>query len=422
MITTEQCGGINNKNHKFLRPNTFCNLLGLIKKLKIMKKIISTLSIALLVVACNPKKEVKKATNTVAKETVKKDESQKVFLLMLDGLRWQELFSGADSLLINNKKYTKDTTFLKKEFWRGTPTERRTTLMPFIWNTIAKEGQIYGNRNFGNNVNVENTHWFSYPGYSETLCGLADNERINSNDKNNNPNQTILELVNNQPEFKGKVGVFGSWDVFPYIINEKRSGLYINAGYREAKGNNLTDNEKYLNHLQKQAVRPWESVRQDVFTHNYAFEFIKKNKPKLLFISYGETDDFAHDGDYTHYLLAARNTDAMIKELWDYCQSNEFYKGKTTFIITTDHGRGTQPLEEWKSHGQGLKYHGKTYNIKGSDQTWFAVIGANVKEAKGVLKSEGQLYNSQIPATIQKILGVKVLPKNANQKVLPLGS
>lgn len=384
-----------------------------------MKKTIFIVIATIFLISCNNKPTTEKENFVKKSETVIKDDSQKVFLLMLDGLRWQELFSGADSLLIANKEYTKDSAFLAKKYWKTSPIDRRNELMPFFWNTIAKEGQIYGNRKFDNKVNVKNAHWFSYPGYSEVLCGFADDKRIDSNDKNNNPNQTILELVNQQPEFKGKVGAFGSWDVFPYIINEDRAGLYVNAGYREAKGNNLTENEKYLNHLQKQAVRPWESVRQDVFTHNYALEFVKKTHPKLLFIAYGETDDFAHDGDYTHYLLAAENTDAMIKELWNYCQSNPYYKDKTTFIITTDHGRGTQPIEAWKSHGQNLKYHGKTYNVNGSDQTWLAVIGPNIK-AKGEIKEKGQLYNSQIAITIQKILGINVLGDKVDKKELPI--
>lgn len=368
-----------------------------------MKSVIFTLIAVVLFISCDKKGE-KIAQKNIIEEN---DDSQKVFLITLDGLRWQELFSGADSLLVANSDFTKDTVFLKKEFWRNSPIERRAALMPFFWGTIANQGQIYGNRVYGNHVNMANKHWFSYPGYSEILCGFADDKRINSNDKNNNPNQTILELVNNLPEFKGKVGAFGGWDVFPYIVNEERSGLYVNAGYREAIGDDLTDNEKYLNHLQTQAIRPWEAVRQDVFTHNYALEFIKKKHPKLMYIAYGETDDFGHDGNYTHYLLAARNTDAMIKELWDYCQSNPYYKDKTTFIITTDHGRGTEPLEQWKSHGQNLRYFGTIYNIKGSDEAWIAAVGPNVK-GSGEVKMKAQMYSDQIAATVIDILGAKV--------------
>ncbi len=369
-----------------------------------MKKTAFTVLIFVILFGCNQVENTNKSSN----QKLAKDDSQKVFLLMFDGLRWQELFTGADSLLINDKKYS-SVSLLNKKFWKNTPEERREILMPFFWNTIAKEGQIYGNRAYGNNVDLENSMWFSYPGYNETLCGFADDEIINSNAKNYNPNKTILELVNNLPEFKGKVGAFGSWDVFPYIINEQRSGINVNAGYREASGDDITDNELFLNKLQKQAVRVWEGVRQDVFTHNYAFEFVKKHHPKLLFISYGETDDFAHEGNYTHYLFSAANTDAMIKELWDYCQSEPYYKGKTTFIITTDHGRGSQPLDSWRDHGGGTK---------GSGQTWIAVIGAAV-QPKGELKEKAQLSNNQIATTIQKILGVNVLTDKSNKEVLP---
>lgn len=371
-----------------------------------MKKVIFVIIAAIFLISCDNKSTSKKENIIKKSEAVIKDDSQKVFLITLDGLRWQELFTGSDSLLINSE-FTKEKEPIEKMFWNGSSDVRRKQLMPFFWNTIAVKGQLHGNRNYESNVNLVNKHWFSYPGYNEILCGFSDDERINSNDKNNNPNQTILEKVNNTSAFKGKVGAFGSWDTFPFIINEDRSGVYVNAGYRKAKRDSLTDNEKYLNYLQDQAIQPWSGVRQDVFTHNFALEFVKKKTPKLLYISYGETDDFAHDGDYTHYLLAAKNTDAMIKELWDYCQSNEYYKGKTTFIITTDHGRGTQPLEAWRSHGQNLKYFGKMYNVKGSDETWLAIIGPNISP-KGEVKSKEQLFNNQVAATVLEILEVKV--------------
>lgn len=330
-----------------------------------------------------------------------KDDSEKVFLITLDGVRWQELFTGADSLLINESTYCKNMGYLKVKYWDADPNKRREMLTPFLWNEVAKNGQLHGNRTLDNKVNMTNRHWFSFPGYSEILCGFADDQRVNSNAKISNPNKTILEITNDLPEFKGKVGAFASWDAFPYIVNVERSGLVVNAGYNDAVGNDLTEKDKYLNVLQRQAIQPWAAVRQDAFTHNFAFEYIKRKQPKLMCISYGETDAFAHEGDYQHYLFSIENTNKMIAQLWSYCQSNEFYKDKTTFIITTDHGRGTLPLEEWKSHGQNVKHYGKMYNIAGSDQTWLAVIGPNI-EAKGEVKNAAQLYASQIFSTIKK--------------------
>lgn len=333
----------------------------------------------------------------------------KVILITLDGFRWQELFTGADSLLVTNEDYVQDTASLKETFWRDTPEERRAVLMPFFWNQVSQMGQLHGNRELGSKVNLTNTMWFSYPGYNEILTGTADDARITSNDKMPNPNTTILELYNNTAEGKGKVAAFGSWDVFPYIINEERSGVPVNAGYEKATGNDLTEREKMLNDIQRQAPIIWESVRLDVFTHHYALEEMKKNHPKLLYISYGETDDFAHGGFYDFYLQAANRTDAMIKELWEFTQQDAFYKDQTVFLITTDHGRGTQPLETWKSHGS---------KIEGAGQVWLVTFGKGI-EAKGEVGQEEQLYSNQIASTILQKMG-EAIPKEMKGKPIKL--
>ena len=147
---------------------------------------------------------------------------QKVFLITLDGLRWQELFTGADKDLIQNKKYVKKPEALNKAYWSATPRERRSVLMPFIWEEVVKMGQIHGNRKLNSKVNLTNGMWFSYPGYNEILTGRADDINIDSNDKNPNKNVTVLEQYA-QKYNKRKVAAFGSWDVFDFIINEARS-------------------------------------------------------------------------------------------------------------------------------------------------------------------------------------------------------
>lgn len=322
--------------------------------------------------------------------------TENVFLITLDGLRWQELFSGADPLLIGHEDYVNNPDDLKKKFWANDAPQRRQMLMPFFWNTIAKKGQLYGNRTQGCFVNLTNNEWFSYPGYSEILVGYAD-MNITSNDKIPNENVTVLEYLNNRPSFKNRVAAFGSWDVFPYIINETRSGVPVNAGFESASGEDLTDRERFLNELQQQIPSPWGTVRLDAFTHHFMMEYVKKHHPRMIYIAYGETDDFAHDGDYDAYLNSARQTDAFIESLWQYLQQNEPYKGKTTLLITTDHGRGTNPLDTWRGHGT---------DIKGADEIWIAVLGPDTP-ALGEVTDECQLYQNQVASTVAAFLGVK---------------
>ncbi len=332
--------------------------------------------------------------STTDQEEISNSNEQHVILITLDGFRWQELFTGIDKELMNNRKFTSDSASLKNTFWKNSIEERRKTLLPFIWGVVPEIGQIHGNRTLGSRVNLTNSYWFSYPGYNEILSGKADDDRIQSNDKMPNPNKTILELANQDERYNGKVGAFASWDVFPFIINEERSGVAVNSGFDLAEGTSLTSNETYLNKLQEATPSPWSTVRLDVFTHNFAMEYLKKVHPSLVYISYGETDDFAHDGNYDAYIKSANTTDRFIKELWDFAQNDPTYKDKTTFIITTDHGRGTEPIESWRGHGS---------SVNGADEVWLIAFGAGVNPI-GEIGKEQQLYSNQIASTIAQLL------------------
>ena len=73
----------------------------------------------------------------------------------------------------------KTSKLLNEEFGGDTPEIRRKALLPFIWNVMAKNGQLYGNANAGSEAKVTNGRNFSYPGYNEifTGCGGPDHRQ-----------------------------------------------------------------------------------------------------------------------------------------------------------------------------------------------------------------------------------------------------
>ena len=320
--------------------------------------------------------------------------TENIVLITLDGFRWQEVFNGGDSAFMRQQTYLKDAK-LKEKYWRNDLAERRKALLPFFWSTIAAKGQLHGSRDVGSKVNVSNNQWFSYPGYNEILTGKADNERIHSNDKFYNPNTNVLEFINSQAVFRSKVAAFTSWDVFPYIINDKRNGIFVSTGVAEVTGDELTDAEKTMNKLILTVPNPLGDVRLDAFTFYYGLEYLKKKRPKVMYFSFDETDDFAHAGEYGAYLNSAHNTDRFIGELWSFLQSDAQYKDKTTLIITCDHGRGPG-AEDWKTHGA---------QVVGSDQIWIAAIGPDTAPS-GESKTESQYYQNQLARTMASLLGL----------------
>lgn len=319
--------------------------------------------------------------------------TENIVLVTLDGLRWQEIFGGADSTLLKNKSYTRDYEGTSAGFWNANSDQRRKMLFPFLWNVVAQNGQLYGNRKAGSKVNVANRYQFSYPGYNEILTGFPDNT-VNSNDKILNKNTSVLEFLNQQKNFKGKVAVFSSWDAFPYIINEPRSGVYVNSDLDTLNFKN--QNLQLINDLQVLSPRPI-GVRPDVITYMAAREYFKAYRPKVLFIAFDETDDLAHAGEYDQYLKSAHAEDAMLADIWNIIQTDLQHKNKTTLIITCDHGRGDLIKDQWRDHGE---------EIKDSGETWLAVIGPDTKPL-GEVKTAGQLYQKQYAATIAALLGLK---------------
>ena len=339
-------------------------------------------------------------------------------LVTIDGLRWQELFSGADAALLNNKKFVREGHHLQERFWHDNEENRRQLLMPFFWNTVVKEGMVIGNRKIGSNMSIANQWHFSYPGYSEIFTGVVDHS-INSNKKKLNPQISFLEWLNTKNEYQHKLAAFGSWDVFPYILNKERSQLYINAGFDSAEGYALSEQAKLLNNLQTEIPSPWHNVRLDSFTYRYAKDYLLTVKPKVMIIALGETDDFAHDGHYDSYLNSAHQTDKFIADLWHTLQTTPGYQDNTVLMITTDHGRGGN-ADDWQHHASKLAVQGYMKNLKafpngivGSENIWFAAMGPGVI-ARGEIKTTQEIKQKQIAATALTLLGED--PKAFNPK------
>jgi len=110
-------------------------------------------------------------------------------------------------------------------------------------------------------------------------------------------------------------------------------------------------------------------------------------------VGYGETDNWAHSGRYDLVLDSAHAFDGFVSQLWQTMQSLPTYRGSTTFIITTDHGRGSG-LVDWKEHG---------VDQKGSENIWIAVMGPDTP-ALGERIQVPVVTQSQIAATIAALL------------------
>jgi hypothetical protein len=321
--------------------------------------------------------------------------TRNVVLIVSDGVRWQEVFTGADATLLNEKDggiWDKEQD-LRREFWRTDANERRKALFPFLWSTVAARGQIFGNQARGSIARVTNGLAFSYPGYNEMLTGHPD-ARINSNEFGPNPNISVFEWLNTLPELRGRVRVFATWATFKDIFNVRRSQLPLQVGWDLPYQGALSPRQELLNQLYQTTTRMDDEDVYDAFLQIPLLDSLAKDQPRVLFVGYGETDNWAHAGRYDLVLHSAHLFDHFVEQLWNTLQRLPAYRDQTTFIITTDHGRGSGPVE-WKEHG---------VEQKGSENIWIAVLGPDTP-ALGERSQVAEVHQAQIAASVAALLG-----------------
>jgi hypothetical protein len=311
--------------------------------------------------------------------------ARNLMVVMSDGLRWQEVFRGADSALMAADP---DKVRLFKQYYHPDTDERRKLLMPFLWSVMVREGAFWGNRDEGSRMSVSNRVHISYPGYSEMICGFTDDKRLHSNRRITNPNSNVLDWLQTQAGLRHRVVAVGSWVLFNWILHRKSADYPINAGFSP-----LSD-EAFINQKQAFCTKPWNNkVRPDTLTWQVAEYYLHRCRPRVLFLGFGETDEYAHDANYGAYLDVAHRFDSLLHCLWRILQQTPQYRHQTALMVSTDHGRGRR---DWAHHHR---------IIPGSDETWMALSFPEMA-ATGIQKNTGKtIRQEQLAATMAALLG-----------------
>ena len=330
----------------------------------------------------------------------------RLVIITIDGLRWQEVFSGAEENLLTDAKLVRNTKQYQQTYWRSTPEERREALMPFTWGTVARKGILIGNRDKNSMMQLANKTNISYPGYSEMMTGMVD-DAIKGNDPVNNPHRNVLEAANQDPRYKGSVVMYGSWKSTRFAIHNEQAGIPACVSYEPNVARKQTPQLKLAQRMLDGMPHYWGSEHFDAFTYAFALETLLGDHPKVMWISFGDCDEWAHARKYDLYLDAARGTDAFIRDIYQALESDRFYRGKTVYLVTCDHGRGF--AGEWSGHGS---------STKGSEATWFMAWGKGI-EPKGETSECGPYYTKQFAATIAVLLGIPFTP-DSGEDLTPL--
>lgn len=318
-----------------------------------------------------------------------------VVLVTFDGVRPTDFFGGMDSSIaaFADSSGIGDSARIWQAFWRPAVAERRRALMPFFWDSLAPRGMVLGDPAMAGRATISNQEGFSAPGYLEILTGQAQ-PTVTSNDPVRYPFETVLQYVRHRLRLGPmQVPTFASWENFRSYVANKDGDVYVNAGYDGIPEPFATPELARLVTLQSRALPAWEESRLDAFTGGLALEYLRRHRPRLMFVSFNDTDDYAHMRRYDRVLEALHNDDVFLRELWQTLQASPVYRGRTTLIITTDHGRGLTGAD-WTNHGR---------TTLGSRDIWMAIVGPSTPGGGGAGMNVTQ---SQVAATVLACLGL----------------
>ena len=190
-----------------------------------------------------------------------------------------------------------------------------------------------------------------------------------------------------------EVAVFASWDVFPFMTTYREGNVFCNAGYENVPDELASPSMRALHDLQRNMLTPWDNVRHDSITAGLAQEYLKRHRPRLLYVALGETDDWGHERRYDRVIATAALFDEELRKLWNWVQGDDRYRDATTFVITTDHGRGKSP-RDWTDHGS---------KVDGAENIWIAIVGPDTPKL-GEIGPTPTVYLSNVAATILSYL------------------
>jgi hypothetical protein len=306
-----------------------------------------------------------------------------VVLVVLDGVRWQEVFGGADRALARERG-------LNPLAWAGP-----RALMPNVHRMLESHAVAVGAPGHGAEVTASGPQYVSLPGYLEIFAGHPD-PLCETNRCTRTPARTVTDDVLDACG-ADDAAVVASWPTIARAAARDASRVMLTAGRTRAeRADVLRDDPATAEAMERGAgakAYPGEGdYRPDAYTAKVALGVLESRRPRFLFVGLGDADEYGHRNDYHGYLEAIHASDAFLGELFATLDRMGARGRHTTVLVTADHGRS-----------YGFKDHGGRYPESG--RVWLFAGGADV-QAHGMVAAPHRHTLSDVAPTVRALLGM----------------
>ena len=270
-------------------------------------------------------------------------------LVTIDGVRWQEIFEGTDPKL------------------SGEPRKPASTLVPNLYWLASTNGAFVGAPGHGV-IEASGPEHVSLPGYNEIFAGDARHGCAN----NDCPRTRSVTLLDDARSHGAKVAAFASWSKIDLALTAEPGAFLVSCGPRKLGGDG-------------------GEMRADRDTAAEALAYLESERPDVLYLGLGETDDFAHAGNYPAYVDALQRADEVVGRILGILGRDDWGR-RAHVIVTPDHGRA----KDFRSHGGIAPEAARVWMVAGGPQI----------AARGFVASPGRRHLADIAPTARLLVGL----------------
>jgi hypothetical protein len=318
-----------------------------------------------------------------------------VVLLVLDGVRWQEIFGGVDRALAHSRGPSALT-------WASP-----RVLMPNLQHLLETRAIALGAPGHGAEITASGPQFISMPGYLEIFAGRPD-LGCESNDCVRPPSRTVVDdvIASSGPD---DAAVVSSWPAIARAASTDTSRVVVSAGRKRVERGDVLRADQDTAILLDRGARatpfPGEGdYRPDAITARVALRVLVTRSPRFLFVGLGDADEYGHRNDYAGYLQAIHASDAFLGDLFVALDRMGARGRHTTVLVTSDHGRAYDFMNHGPRHPE-------------SGRVWLVAAGGDVA-GHGLVAAAERHTLSDVAPTVRALLGIGG-PGQAIPEVVP---
>jgi len=300
-----------------------------------------------------------------------------VVIVTLDGTRFQEVFSGVDAELAREQRLPSSSVVTAEQ------------LMPRL-HGLMTSGAALGAPGLGAGISASGPDFVSLPGYSEIFSGRRVTDCLNNSCSGVGAPSVVDQLV----QQRRTAAIISSWPDIARVASQS-NGVFVSTGRHGAPLHDHDPAEAALRALIERSDGPWpghDDFRRDRSTAELALAYLDAKSPSFLFVGFGETDEFAHQGNYAGYLGALREADRYIGELADALALRARRGARTALFVTADHGRAAN----FREHGAGYPE---------SARVWLVAAGSAIAR-RGWYGARREHHLADLAPTVRSLFGL----------------